>query len=209
MEVTAIVVTFGSLAWAQSGLRATAATMVNNPDHLIHHLHAEADNIADARNMAVEERDPQGWICFVDGDDELEPGYLNAMTAAPDGEYLWPGLLTPSLRIVSERDRRRRREPNPVDLTKSRDISTMNPCPIGTLIHRRMFDEVGGFWDERAWEDWSLFRRAWLLGATIVPVPDAVYRANISPTGRNSTVRNPKQLRDEIISSHDVWLAAR
>lgn len=85
----------------------------------------------------------------------------------------------------------------------------MNPCVIGTLIRRELFAEAGGFWSERAWEDWSLFRRAWLLGATIDHVPAAVYRVTVNPAGRNSTIDRPHSLHREILRSHATWLRTR
>jgi hypothetical protein len=105
-------------------------------------------------------------------------------------------LLTPALALGDR----------PPECYGSRDIiNGLNPCPIGTLIHRTMFDAVGGFWDEPAWEDWSLFRRAVLIGAEITFVHDAVYHAADNPRGRNSTVRNPQALRRQILESHRRW----
>ena len=56
---------------------------------------------------------------------------------------------------------------------------------IGTLIHGRLFTEVGGFEEWPIYEDWALFARAWKAGAQLVQVPDAVYVAHVNPRGRN------------------------
>jgi hypothetical protein len=91
----------------------------------------------------------------------------------------------------------------PFDLTK-RDMNVGNPCVIGTLIRYDMFEEVGGFWNEPAYEDWSLFRRAWLLGATIEHT-DAMYCSIDKPGSRNKQVTDPVKLIREIQYSHEEW----
>ena len=67
---------------------------------------------------------------------------------------------------------------------------------VGTLIRKSMFERVEGFWDERAYEDWSLFRRAWLLKAKIEHVPDAFYFVHVNPVSRNKSVDDPMGLCD-------------
>ncbi len=138
------------------------------------------------------------WLCFLDGDDELEPGYLAAMAEheRPDA------LLAPAVRYVKNGTRH-----EPIVLA-DRDIARVNPCVIGTLIRRARFDEVGGFWTERAWEDWSLFRRAWLLGDTVHHVRDASYVAHVNPAGRNNVERG-QQLHRQILNRHRAWLRNR
>jgi len=192
VDVEIIVTTWGSDEWSERG-RVTAKY------HSAWHLH-EADPAASAgaaRNHAVRDVDPQGWICFLDADDELDGDYLDAMKAAVNHDQQ---LLTPALALGDRA---------PECYTQRDIVHGMNPCPIGTLIHRSMFDAVGGFWDEPAWEDWSLFRRAVLAGAEIKFVPDAIYNAAFDPNGRNSTIPHPHQLRLQIIGSHDRWLRQR
>ena len=190
MDVTVIVTTWGNERWADMG---TATARLNGAR--FHHIYNDKISAGEARNHAVEIIDPQGWICFLDADDRLGDGYLDAMAAAVCHERQ---LLTPSLALGDR----------PAECYGSRDIiHGLNPCPIGTLIHRSMFDEAGGFWNEPAWEDWSLFRRAVLLGAEIVFVHDAIYHAADNPNGRNSTIANPRRLRRDILDSHRKWLA--
>lgn len=157
--------------------------------------HRSDGTLAEVRNEAVDSV-PQGvdWLCFVDADDFLEDGYFDAMIAA---DPVGPHLYAPAVRYGAGSD--------PI-VFRDRNIRSMNPCVIGTLIHAAMFTAVGGFWEERAWEDWSLFRRAWLLGAEVRFVENAVYRANSDLTGRNSRVHHPEQLHREILHSHERWL---
>lgn len=194
MEIDVIVTTWGHPSWLGKAQRtAVPSAFEQASTHLIYL--EDAASAGDARNRAVETVDPQEWICFLDADDQLEPGYIDAMRAAG----LWRTHLgAPALRLPGK-------EP---ETYPDRDIVTgLNPYPIGTLIHRTMFEQAGQFWGESAWEDWSLFRRAVLHGAAIRFVPDAVYNATASTrSGRNSTVRNPKKLRREIIEAHNLWM---
>jgi len=39
--------------------------------------------------------------------------------------------------------------------------------------------------------------------------PAAVYRVNVNPAGRNSTIANPATLHQQIRRSHATWLRKR
>lgn len=191
-----IVATFGASKWAQlaRSVAVPSAEAARPAELIVEH----GETLHQARNAAAA-RVSAEWLCFLDADDELEPGYLSAMSEAS------ADLRAPALRLVVAGEP----DLDPLDLSGREILHGLNPCAIGTLIRRTMFDDVGGFWPERAWEDWSLFRRAVLAGATLEHVPAAVYRSNISPDGRNSTVDRPQQLRREIVSSHARWIRQR
>lgn len=188
MEVTLIVATFGDSEWMVRGREAGVRAKKYGADEVItvHGL-----TLAAARNSGAELAKGD-WLCFLDADDELAPGYFDAMRAVENPK---DKLLAPRLKLNDKE----------IDLT-ARDIDVMNPCCIGTLVSKEDFFSAGKFWDEPAWEDWSLFRRCHLLGCRVVHVPGAVYLANSSPDGRNSTVENPQELHEMIIDSHIWWL---
>lgn len=193
MDLTIIIATFGDPIWS----RRAADTCAEIQDTAgVPIVLSHGDTLAQARNYGAEIADTE-WLCFLDADDTLAPGYVPAIAAATGD------LRAPALHLVG-----RDGNIDIPDLT-TRDIATVNPCCIGTVLRRSMFCTASGFWEERAWEDWSLFRRCWLLGATITHVPDAVYIAHADPNGRNSTVRDGRRLHADIIASHDTWLAER
>jgi glycosyltransferase involved in cell wall biosynthesis len=193
MDVAVIVATFGELRWAElAQRRAKVSAELEEPADLV--VFHGGSSIAEARNTAAAMTSTE-WLCFLDADDELEPGYLRAMAA----RQLDRGLLAPAIREVVEGI------PGPARVLDDRNMATLNPCVVGTLIRREIFDLAGGFWTERAWEDWSLFRRAWLLGEEVHHVADAVYRVHVNPSGRNGTVLRPRQLHRDIVRSHALW----
>ena len=194
-SVAVIVATFGDEAFAQLARRVAVPSAEAAGADELHVIHGQT--LHQARNEGAARAEAE-WLCFLDADDELEPGYLPELLGAA-GE-----LRAPSARYVVAG------EPIPAPISfASRNIAHVNPCVIGTLLRHELFEQAGGFWPERAWEDWSLFRRAWLLGATIEHVPSAIYRVNVNPAGRNSTVDRPHTLHREILRSHAAWLHKR
>lgn len=198
MDATILIGTFGDDLWRARGQSCWERHEEFGFPVIWHH---EPDGtIAQVRNRLVDIADENGaasgWLCFVDADDHLESGYFREMQYAADLDEPWQ-LVTPAVRYGPGSD--------PM-VFRDRNMRSMNPCAIGTLIHRAVFEQAGRFWEERAWEDWSLFRRAWLLGAPIVFAEAAVYQAGSNRQGRNSTVHHPEQLRDEIIAAHDRWM---
>jgi GT2 family glycosyltransferase len=165
-------------------------------------------SVSRARNAAA--RSASGdWLCFLDADDELEPGYLVAMAEANRGtiypavEPPWttapPPLFVPNVRRIwpdcSQEG------PGIPNLGK---WPILNECVIGTLISRRLFDEIGGFRDFASLEDYDLFLRAYDAGAALVYVDGAVYRECVNPGGRN----RDQSTRAAIWADHEARVKA-
>jgi GT2 family glycosyltransferase len=146
-------------------------------------------DLQQARNTAAEDTPHAGWLCFLDADDELDPGYLEAMAAAADGlEGDW--LLQPAtLGIYPDG----REDHHPV-VIPPKHLLDGNYLVISTLIRSEQFTRIGGFGDWPIYEDWDLWIRAVIDGARIRVVPEAVLRVHVNPTGRNNGDRNT-QLR--------------
>lgn len=193
MEATIIIATHGSDEWRERGNNLAIKTNDAFPGVEIVFGHSKTEQLHEVRNRLAA-RATSEWLCFLDADDELAPGYFDAMERAT-GDLRAPAVSWVEEGISSE----------PRCLTE-RNIKVGNPCVIGTLIRKSMFDRVGGFWGERAYEDWSLFRRAWLVKAKIEHVPDALYIVHVSPDSRNNTVDDAAGLCEEIRISHREWM---
>ncbi len=193
MDVTIIVATFGSETWEKMG-KATANNaywQFNLPV-----LNAHGTTLHETRNDLAAQAKTE-WLCFLDADDELSVNYFNAMEKGT-GDLLAPAVLWLEDGMPAV----------PVTLG-NRDMRVANQCVIGTLIRKEKFEDIGGFWGERGYEDWSLFRRAWLTGSTIQHLPEAVYIVNVSKDSRNNTIDNPQLLCKEITVSHREWMRHR
>lgn len=143
--------------------------------------HQPEGTVATSRNEGAE-RAQGRFLCFLDADDELAPGYVAAMNEAMSWydearaeKYLW----TPAVEYVRGR---RRQEPKIWDEV---DLKDGNWLVIGTLIARDLFLRIGGFKEWPMYEDWCLWQRADRAFAEVQRVPDAVYVAHVSANTRN------------------------
>lgn len=144
------------------------------------------DTLAGARNAGADEVIDQGatHLVFLDADDELDAGYLQAMADA-HGTFTGPGdcatLHRPNT-IGVYADGTTDPEPRMIPRT---DMRMANCCVIGTMVPVDLFCAVGGFREYAALEDFALFRSMIARGASIVDVDDAVYRVHLDLSGRN------------------------
>lgn len=172
MDLTIIVGTFGEQTYADMAL--TRAIPSAQPQATTVHYHHGGDGsygqrLADCRNIPAREATTE-WLAFLDADDELLPGFVDAMGQA-DGD-----LRTPAVSYV-----RPSRGPAAPMFWPERDIRDSNWLIITTLVRRDLFLELGGFRDVIMYEDWDLWQRCLKAGATVERVPDAVCRVHIRP----------------------------
>lgn len=180
MDATIIIATHGSHEWRERGNNLAIKTADTFPGIEIVFGH-RYDSLHEVRNRLAA-RATSEWLCFLDADDELAPGYFEAMEAATGD------LRAPAVRWVQPDGQYEQK------VLDDRDIEVGNPCVIGTLIRKDMFDEIGGFKDWWAWEDWALFLSAHRKGAVLEHVQDAVYIAHVREKSRNQGVKNRRRL---------------
>lgn len=120
------------------------------------------------------------WLLFLDADDELHRDFGREMRDSIDrigGDG--PLLFTPAVSYQHGR------HAPPPRIWPRVPIEDGNWLVIGTLIPRRLFEEIGGFREWPLYEDWCLWQRAIRAGAEVVEVPTAVYLAKADPRSRN------------------------
>lgn len=178
MDVTVVVATYGDdhwhhLAWNRAIPSAHALG--------VQVIHAVGATLHDARNTGLAQVTTP-HVCFLDADDELEPGYFQAMSRSG------ADLRVPSVRYVTPK-----RTPRPImprvaghfhDCV-AECLAFGNYMVIGTVAPTRLLLKAGGFRDFDWSEDWDLWVRCWQAGATIETVPEAVYRAHVRTDSRN------------------------
>lgn len=142
-------------------------------------LHDDEGSAASVRNVAARyvPRDVESLI-FLDADDELDERYVEVMLSGV-GDILQPSTLG----IYPDRTT----DDYPV-LIPEKELITGNYIVIGAMVNRRKFNDVGGFRELAAFEDWDLWMRmVYQADATIGKCPDAVYRILVRPDSRNQT----------------------
>lgn len=202
MSVAVIVSTYGTDDWLALALnRALPSAQANRPQELIV-KHASEGDACGVRNRAAEAARAR-WLCFLDADDELAPGYLEAMSAFYERKNL---LLIPYVQTIDRRGiRSKAKIPNAGQWPNTNDAVT------GTLIERKLFLRLGGFKQEFwPWPDWELWLRAVKAGAARLHVPKAVYVVYDRPGSENKllTPEQGKALHARVKRLHgEVWNA--
>ena len=185
MRVSIIIATYGDRWWEQLALERAFPSAHDQGAHEIIVGHDDRMSIGPVRNVLAEKASGD-WLCFLDADDELAPGYLGAMERAFEQEEgasprTTALLLTPAVSYV-----RKNRAAPPKFNDRGIPLSQDNWLVLGTLISRDLFMRIGGFSDyPHGFEDWSCWRKAEMAGARIVKVPGAIYRAYVNPRSKH------------------------
>lgn len=178
MDVTIAVSTYGDPEWIKLAHdRAIPSAQAQG----VRVVHQHADTLHDARNASLAAVTSE-WVVFLDADDELEDGYVDAMAVA-QGDVRVP--------CVAYVHRGRRRVPY-MPKVAGHDHVCIPDCltagnwiVVGAAVRAALVRQVGGWRDYAVYEDWDLFQRCWLAGADIQAAPGAVYRAHVRTDSRN------------------------
>lgn len=201
MKLSIIIASHGDYKWMNLAIDRAWPSAKAQCAHevLIGHDPGVNSNRAKIRNRLAAQATGD-WLCFLDADDELAPGYADAMAEAERPH----ALLTPAVSYIENGVGKPPRFWPEIDLRQG------NWMVVGTVLPKAMFDWVGGWRHLNAtgvtneYDDWELWIRCVGCGATPVKVPKAVYVAHIAPTSPHRTV-NQKQKQawfKEVIDMH-------
>ena len=188
-EATIVVATFGQRKWVELAERRALPSAAKFGLPVVHEHGA---TLHDARNAGLAKVDTK-WVCFLDADDELEPGYFEAMSGAaadvrvPAVRYVRPNGLSrqpPGIPQVAGHHH----------LCDAECLPYGNWIVIGAVAKTELVRQVGGFRDWSCIEDWDLWARCYQAGASFARCPDAVYRAHVRPDSRNRLARGTRML---------------
>lgn len=175
--ISVIIATYGEDSWERLALdRALPSVEAqHSASNEIIVGHDPDASIAAVRNELAAKAQGE-WLCFLDADDELAPGYMEAMDRAARPNH----LLNPRVLQVVNGHRR------PPRFYPKCNLLTGNYLVIGTLLERSLFERAGGFSDyPHGFEDWSLWYKVTRLGAKVKPVPEAIYVQHVNPRSKH------------------------
>lgn len=203
------VCTYGELEWqelARERAIPSATSMVNRAragGAYVATFHEPTATLAGVRNRALEaaERLSSEWIIYLDGDDELEDGYLDAMFRGQIAD-----IIAPAVRYV--RAGRENRSPAAAWIPRvpghrhgectAECLLDGNYIVVGAGARVATLQAVGGWREWPMYEDWDLWLRAHVHArATFARAPESVYRAHARRDSRN---RAPS--REEKLAAH-------
>lgn len=145
-------------------------------------MHVHAETLHDARNQALE-RVATPWVIHCDADDELTPGYIDAMRAGT------ADVRAPMLQFVRGRRLQlwrphvwNHRHECTAECITSGDG---NWIAIGAMVRADLVRRAGGWRDWPVYEDFDLWMRVLQCGATAEMIHGAIYRAHVRPDSRN------------------------
>lgn len=175
MEVTVCIGTFGDTSWIELAKRAIASVPNDIPV-----IHRHEESLSAARNACLEAVTTE-WVIYLDADDELESGYIDAMAT---GSADVRGPLARYVRGTAVNLWQPRVWGHKHDCT-AECLPDGNWLLIGSAVRTELLREAGG-WREFPWsEDWDTWLRCWKAGATFELIHEAIYRAHVRPDSRN------------------------
>lgn len=191
IQASIIIATFGDERWRKLAQERAYPSALAQGDYEVILHHDESDKIHIARNNAAAKASGERLV-FLDGDDALEHGYCDVLLQSVGD------LRYPRVRYVREGQ-----DPDQAEAVKHPDTDPLkrNYMCIGTMLRKSLFEQVGGFDEWPAWEDWALWIKCWLAGARPVLCDRAIYRSYVNPQGRN-IVQDHAKLRKRLIETY-------
>lgn len=199
MEVTIAVATYGDLEWGHlAHTRAIpSAQALGVP---VVHVHEPDGSIASARNAALELVETE-WVIHLDGDDELSPGYNEAMAEGS------ADVRAPLVRYIRGGHPRPLWQPRVAGHSHDCDASCLrhgNWIVIGAAVRTELLREVG--WHDFPWsEDWATWALLAKAGASFELVRNAIYIGHVAPSSRNRGAPQEDRLAAHREIERFVW----
>lgn len=180
LDCSIVISTFGAPEWkAQAEERALPSARSFGIPVIYNH----GNSLHEARNAGLYQVETE-FVCHLDADDELDPYFFEHMFKVDVNGDLRP----PSVNHVNERVTYM---PQVVGKNGVHTHTCVADCledgnwlVVGTVARTQLLKDVGGWKEWSNFEDWDLWMRCWIAGASITPVPSAIYRAYSTPQGR-------------------------
>ncbi len=179
LDVTVVIGTYGGEEWRDLAVRrAIPSARALGVDIVAVH----GESLHQARNDGLS-RVRTDRVVFLDADDELEPGYAEAMATVdadvlvPRVRYIRRGVAVPPImpRVAGHHQH----------ACTADCLAYGNWIVIGACVRTDLVRKVGGFRDFAWSEDWDLWVRIWQAGGTFAAAPEAIYRAHVRRGSRN------------------------
>lgn len=190
LDISICVSTFGDPKWKQL---AEKRAIPSAKQFGVPVVFNDCDSLHEARNEALKQIETE-FVVYLDADDELHPNFLKEMSKGTCD------LRAPSVSyIMANGQRTAPKVPQVWSHTHSCEASCLpkgNWLVVGSVVKTQLLRDIGGWRDWPVYEDWDLWLRCHLAGASIEAIPSAIYLAHAMPNSRNNSLPVPE--RDKI-----------
>jgi glycosyltransferase involved in cell wall biosynthesis len=200
IDCSIVVSTFGSYKWQ---LQAQERALPSARSFGLPVIYNHGQSLHEARNEGLYKVQTE-FVCHLDADDELAPDFFHHMSKV-DGD-----LRPPSVNHVHEKVTFMPTVVGHRHVCVADCLEFGNWMVVGTVARTDLLKEIGGWKDWGTFEDFDLWQRAWIAGATVTPAPKAVYRAYSTSEGRckNLPIAESTRIQREICEAnmpHKDW----
>lgn len=181
-KYTVVVSTFGDPKWqilakerAIPSAEALGVSVIYNHKKTLHK----------ARNAGLFKVQTE-FVTHLDADDELEPGFFEEI------EKVKGDVIAPSIRYITPGNIHPPKMPKVVGHYHNcvgDCLRVGNWIIVGAVARTELLHRIGGWRDYSNLEDYDLWQRCWLAGASIAAAPNAIYKAHYDrASGRNTSM---------------------
>jgi hypothetical protein len=198
--MTCVVATFGDISWIELA-RSRAIPSAEALGLEVVHVHG--DTLHGARNLGLGMVGTE-FVVHLDADDELVPGFVEAMaTGTAD-------VRAPSVQYVRNGRAKHPYVPQVPGHTHQCEAACLvdgNWLVVGSAARTELLRDVGGWRDWPMFEDFDLWQRCHLAGASMEPIHRAIYRAHARPDSRNRAPSQEVRLKvhHDIVRANMPW----
>jgi len=191
--ISIIITTYGDRVWEDLAWSRAYPSTIGQGAHEVIVNHIPDSTIGSARNITAKLAKGK-WLIFLDADDELAPGYVEAMERSQEGRDA-DAVVEPRVSFVLPRGSRTKPEFH----QRRGTLEHTNYIVVGAMVGRELFERVGGFGDyPHGFEDWALWAKCWKAGAAFRQAPEAVYIVHINrQSKRRQLWRNRREQQAE------------
>lgn len=189
MDVTVLIASYGNTSWIKLAERAVSS-LSKNVKYITRH--EQSGTLASVRNNILKSVDTE-FVCYLDADDELEAGFFEAMAESE------ADIRAPAVRYINPNGTSYKPPmmPNVSGHTHNCVAECLiegNWLVIGSVAPTELMRKLQ--WrDYPVYEDFCVWQRAYISGASFDSVPHAIYHAHVRPKSRNHSLsRNQRRL---------------
>lgn len=180
IDCSIVVSTFGDPKWKN---QAQERALPSARSFGIPVLYNHGNTLHEARNAGLYQVETE-FVCHLDADDELDPYFFEYMFKEDVDGDLRPPSVNHVYQQVTYMPQVVGKSGVHTHTCVAECLEDGNWLVVGTVARTQLLKDVGGWKEWGNFEDWDLWMRCWVAGASITPVPSAIYRAYSTSQGR-------------------------